>query len=65
MYMDEVIQNGVTPSITSRIVPPPMATAMPQTNPPNQSKCLAAACLMPDTTNVNVPSTSIIFISGS
>ena len=48
IYMDEVIQKGVTPSITSRIVPPPIATAMLHTKPPSQSKCFAAACLMPE-----------------
>ena len=42
-YIGVVIQKGIVPSMTSRIVPPPMATATPQTYPPNQSKCLAAA----------------------
>ena len=54
----EVIQKGTVPSITSRMVPPPMATANPQTNPPNQSKCLFAAMRIPEMAKANVPTTS-------
>ena len=54
-----VIQNGVVPSMTSRMVPPPMATAMPQTYPPNQSKFFAAACLIPEMAKANVPRNSM------
>ena len=60
IYMGVVIQKGVIPSITSRTVPPPMATAKPQTNPPNQSYCFDAACLIPDMAKAKVPITSII-----
>ena len=59
-YRISVVQNGETPSITSRIVPPPIATVKPHTYPPNQSKCFAAACLIPDIAKANVPKVSII-----
>ena len=62
--MDDVIQNGVTPSIMSRSVPPPIATAIPHTKPPNQSKCFAAAWRIPDMANANVPRNSITLSNG-
>ena len=63
-YIDDVIQNGVTPSIMSRSVPPPIATATPQTKPPNQSKRLAAAWRMPEMANAKVPRNSMTLSKG-
>lgn len=60
IYNGEVIQNGGSPSMTSRMVPPPIATAKPQTKPPNQSSCLAAACRIPEIAKANVPRISMI-----
>ena len=59
IYMELVIQKGVAPNIISRIVPPPMATAIPHTYPPNQSNRFAAACLIPEIAKAKVPRNSI------
>ena len=51
---------GVTPSNTSRIVPPPMAVTKPTTYAPNQSKRFAEASRMPLIAKANVPIKSSI-----
>ena len=58
-YMPLVIQKGLTPSMKSLSVPPPMAVAIPTIQAPNMSKCLAEARRMPDRAKANVPTNSI------
>ena len=58
-YIEFVIQKGTCPSITSRIVPPPIAVASPTTYPPNQSKFFEDADRMPEMANAKVPRNSI------
>ena len=54
-YVGVCIQNGVSPSIKSRTVPPPTAVVKPTTYAPNKSKRLADAKRMPEMAKANVP----------
>ena len=61
-YIGVVIQNGLTPSRRSLIVPPPIAVARPTTYAPNQSNFFAEANLIPLITKSNVPIIAIAYI---
>ena len=53
------IQNGFTPNIRSRIVPPPIAVAIPTIQAPKTSKCFADAKRIPEIAKAKVPMNSM------